>query len=578
MSRKAIHRQTAARRGPPPKPAPPRPPQPAALFRLAQQLSRQGKTDRAASVLRRVLTQVPAEGTAYSNLACVLHAGGRPTEVIAPGRRATQIEPLNIALLSCLGGTFLALERYDEGLACFRQALEIAPGHPGCLTDAAAYFRNQDNQEAAIALYRRALVHAPDAASTYGNYSASLTGAKQLEAAVRPRCRSLTLSPDDPSGLVDLGNLYFTFDRLDDAYLLYHRALVLAPDDRAAYSGVANALQNLGQTAPSVTAYRQALTVAPDHAETRFNAAMAHLRSGDFATGWRFYESRWGGSPGFAARPFPQPLWRGEPVPGRTILLEAEQGLGDMLQVCRYIPKVAQYGRVVVEALPPLVGLMADLPGVAQAVAVGDPLPPFDLHCPVMSLPGIFRATAGTIPSPRNYLSPEPGRLSAWRGRLGQRAPRVGLAWSGNPVHANDSKRSLPLAKLLPLVWNGPYAWHVVQKDLRDGDRPLIAATPRLTWHGDQLADLRDTAALVAALDLMITVDTSLAHLAGALGVPTWVMLPFAADWRWMDHRDDSPWYASVRLFRQARPGDWDGVIARIAEQLAATFDIAVAS
>ena len=175
-------------------------------------------------------------------------------------------------------------------------------------------------------------------------------------------------------------------------------------------------------------------------------------------------------------------------------------------------------------------------------------------------------------------LRADPQRLAAWRRRLEGRGPRIGLAWSGNPAHVGDGRRSLPLRRLLPLIWNSGADWHIVQKDLRDEDRALVAATPRLTWHGDQLTSFDDTAALVSALDLVIAVDTSVAHLAGALGVPTWLMLPFAPDWRWLEDRDDSPWYGSVRLFRQPRPGDWDGVVAGIAEHLASTFDLPMAS
>ena len=289
------------------------------------------------------------------------------------------------------------------------------------------------------------------------------------------------------------------------------------------------------------------------------------LLAGDFSTGWREHEWRLKSHPELQ-RAFVQPLWLGDtPLAGKTILLHAEQGLGDTLQFCRYAPLVAAQGaRVVLEVQTPLVELLRDLAGIASVVARGEPLPAFDLHCPLLSLPLAFGTTLDTIPAHIPYLHAPSERMAAWQARLGATTrPRIGLVWSGNAGHKRDRARSIPLYALMPL-FDLDAAFVSLQKEVRAADAAVLQQTAKIIDVSPALETFADTAALIAQLDLVIAVDTSVAHLTGALGKPLWLLLPAAPDWRWLTARDDSPWYPTARLFRQTDTRVWGPVVARM--------------
>jgi len=296
-----------------------------------------------------------------------------------------------------------------------------------------------------------------------------------------------------------------------------------------------------------------------------------HLSRGEYREGWPLYEARWRvRSLGLTRHYEDRPIWRGgESVEGKTMLLHAEQGYGDTLQFCRYAPLLAARGARVILGVPSaLRSLMRTLEGVADVVAQAEQLQ-FDHHCPLLSVPLAFGTECATIPAPKCYLAPDPVVQARWAARLGPRAgrPRIGLAWSGSATHTNDLNRSMPLGSLLPLT--GFSAQFVsLQKDIRAGDTDLLAGESQMLRLGEDLTDFADAAGLVACLDLVISVDTSIAHLAGALGKPVWILLPLVADWRWLQGRQDSPWYRSARLFRQASRGNWADVIKRVAVAL----------
>ena len=300
------------------------------------------------------------------------------------------------------------------------------------------------------------------------------------------------------------------------------------------------------------------------------------MRAGNFTDGWAIREVRWK-TPGFSADypKFPQAKWLGnEPVAGKTILVHIDEGFGDALQFVRFVPMLAERGaRVVLVVQDALVSLLAGLPGVAECIpfsaSVAGRLPPFDMHCPIMSLPLALRTQLETIPPPAALPPLPPARLQAWEQRLGPRKRlRVGLVWSGNPMQGNDLNRSMRLSTLLPLL-DLDVSFISLQKEPRPADRPLLTARQEILDPSDQLTDFVETASLVACLDLVITVCTSVAHLAATLTVPTWVMLPYIGDWRWLDDRDDSPWYPTMRLFRQDETRDFAAVVARVREELA---------
>jgi hypothetical protein len=327
-------------------------------------------------------------------------------------------------------------------------------------------------------------------------------------------------------------------------------------------------LADTGEFDASMDAARQAIALQPDASTAHFNLGLTLLLKGQLAEGFKQMQWRFKTPEMRSFRPkLAQPLWDGSDLPGQQILLYGEQGLGDIIMFSRYAPLVASRGaRVLLMVPPPLVSLMQTLDGVESVIPATQPLPDFDVHAPLMSLPMIFGHDESTIPSKAPYLRADPVRAEAWKSRLAdhlhQRA--VGLAWAGNPKHRNDRNRSVPPAQLAPLAAVQSVAWVSLQKEASSSDRPNL---PLLDWTS-QLSDFADTAALIHNLDLVITVDTAVAHLAGAIGKPTWLLLPYVPDWRWMLNRADSPWYPSMRLFRQTQRGDWSAPVQTIVGEL----------
>lgn len=380
----------------------------------------------------------------------------------------------------------------------------------------------------------------------------------------------LARSPHRWDAWADYGNALADLDRYADALVAFGKALARRPGEPQVLQNRGIACLETNDPAAAIADFRQALAGGGPAASLRFDLALAHLVAGELAAGFALYEARFE-DPRLRtpARSLPCPRWTGtEPVAGQRVLLHAEQGHGDTVQFARYAPLVAARGAsVVLEAPPPLVRLLRQLPGPVTVIARGDPLPDADWHCPLGSLPLAFGTTLATIPAAGPYLRADPVEVSGWQAVPGDRRPRVGLVWAGNPRHRNDRRRSLPLAALAPLA-RGPWQLVSLQKDVALDDARQLAAWQAID-AGPRLRDFAATAAALMALDLVVTVDTAVAHLAGALGRPAWVLLPHAPDWRWLLGRADSPWYPTLRLFRQPRPGDWASVVRQVAGALA---------
>ena len=386
----------------------------------------------------------------------------------------------------------------------------------------------------------------------------------------------MRLDPDAPDAYRNLGAVLTHLRRAAEAEPMLRLAARLAPDAPEAHFNLGAALHDLRRLREADAAYRESLRLRPDFADAHNNRAYSLLLAGRYAEGWREYEWRWktkhmaGGVRGFAA-----PLWMGEPLEGRTLLLHAEQGLGDTLQFCRYAPLIAGAGKLIIEVQPPLKRLMASLPGAIEVVARGEPLPAFDLHCPLMSLPLALDETHGAIPAAIPYLGADPDAAARWRQRLaGFATPRVGLVWAGNShlgfpeFAAVDARRSVTLAAMAPLAEVPGVSFVSLQKGAPSAQ---AADPPDGMVLGDftaELNDFADTAALIDGLDLVISVDTSVAHLAGAMGKPVWVLNRYDTCWRWLLNRNNSPWYPTLRLFRQPSPADWDSVMRNVAKAL----------
>ena len=360
----------------------------------------------------------------------------------------------------------------------------------------------------------------------------------------------------------------------DAAILDYREAMRLSPESAFPHSNLGEVLRDTRQLDEAIKNYDRAIELEPNDPVAYWNKSLALLLGGRLAEGFALYERRLDNSMGHSKRDFAQPLWLGDaPLYGKTILLHSEQGLGDTIQLCRYAPLVAALGgRVVLEVQMPLVGLLKDLGGVAQIVAAGTTLPAFDLQCPLLSLPLAFKTDQNNIPASQAYLTANIVQTAKWRQKIGERnKPRVGLVWSGNADHKNDHNRSIELATL---VENLPqdYTYFSLQKEVRPADMEVLNRASWIRHFGTELDDFTDTAALCKLMDVVVCVDTSVAHLSAALGCPTWILLPYSVDWRWMLERVDSPWYPSAKLYRQERIGSWDDVFLRVRSDLALSF------
>jgi hypothetical protein len=377
---------------------------------------------------------------------------------------------------------------------------------------------------------------------------------------------------DDPFFLYALGNCQFLAGDCTEAALALTTATRIDPTRAEAFNDLAAALFVLGRDAEALACLRRSLTLRPDLPEAQETDAMWLLRYGQFHEGWRKYEARFRTRANrHLWRSYPQPNWEGEPLNGRTILLHAEQGLGDALQFARYAPLVAaRGGRVILQAYAEIIPLLTKLPGVARLIDTATAPPPFDVHCSLLSLPRVFGTDLDSIPAAVPYLTVPEDRMARWRHTLGpRRGLRVGIAWSGNPKHRDDARRSIPFDVFATLLTDRPdIEFHVLQTGLRAADRTGLAERPYIRNHADVPQDLGDAGALVSLMDVVISVDTSIAHLAGALDRPVWLLLAHLADWRWLMERDDSPWYPSMRLLRQPERGDWASVLSVVSARL----------
>lgn len=515
----------------------------------------------------RAIALKPDYAEAINNRGNLLRKLGRNDEAIASFERAIALRPGYPEALNNRGNALLAAQRIAEALKSYEEALAQRPSYVDALVNRAEALRLLARPDEALASLDRALALKPDQAAAL-KARAQLRQARGDDAgAFTDLDRLAALTPNDAETHNNRGNALIGLNRLDEALAAYDRALAINPDYTFALVNRGSALRYLGRADEARDCFERAIKLAPDLADAHWNMALLDLSRGDFARGLAGYEWRWRRGVE-APRGFAQPLWQGEALNGRTILLHAEQGLGDSIQMLRYLPLVAaKGGKIVLELPEPLLPLITD-PAITL-VRRGDALPAFDVQCPLMSLPFACGTTLDTIPAAVPYLSVPADRLEAWRAKLAAiPAPRVGLVWSGKPEHVNDHNRSLPLARLAPVLSVLGVQFVSLQRETRAGDLTEAGNWPNLTRFDDALADFADTAAAIAGLDLVIAVDTAVAHLAGALGKPVWILISHIQDWRWLTGRSDNPWYPSARLFRQPAPGDWDGVTTNVATAL----------
>jgi tetratricopeptide (TPR) repeat protein len=459
---------------------------------------------------------------------------------------------------------------FEAAKAPLRAAADLDGADPVVFNVLAACAFETGDHAAALADADRALALRPAYPEAHNNRGNALLRLGRPQESAEAFQAALRFTPRDAELHLNLGNALEALLQLPEALHSIERALALDPRLVPAHVNRANILQRLNRHREALDAYDQALALDPRNVDANWNRAICHLLLGDYDAGWAGFEWRWRRPIREAqARDLGRRLWLGqESLQGRTILLHGEQGLGDTIQFVRYLPKVTALGaRIVLEVFAPLAGLLQGFPGVVQIVKRGDPLPPFDLHCPLLSLP-LALGEPEPLEQPQPYLHVDPERVSQWAARLGPaKGLRVGLVCSGSATHGNDANRTIPFHTLAAHLPAGP-DYHLLQKEIREGDRAALAQRPDVTVWADTLGDFADTAALAEHMDLMVSVDTSVAHLAGALGRPVWVLLPFEPDWRWGLDGDATPWYPQMRLCRQTARGDWSGPLERIRETL----------
>ena len=590
----------------------------------------------AADLIRQAIRENPRSAGYHCNLGEALRALGHLDDAARSYETALQLQPDYLEALINLATVRKAQGRLADALAACEHALRLNPRHAGIHNNLGNILHAQDRTAEAAAAYRTAVQLRPDYADAHCNLGHALRDRRDLDAAATSYETAQRLNPAAAESCFGLGNVRQMQDRLADAAACFRRALELQPDHVDASLNLGLALQEQNLLPAALEHFRHAVAQRPDYPEAHFNLALAALTAGDFATGWREYEWRWRCKTfSTAPRDFGRPLWDGSNPAGKTILLHAEQGWGDTLQFIRYATLLAERGATVLaEVPPPLARLIATVPGLTQVIARGAPLPPFDFHAPLMSLPGLCQTTPDAIPARVPYLFPPPISPAPFARTPGQR--HIGLVWAGGTAHQKDHLRSLPFAAILPLIEAphcrffslqvGPRSKDLDRLSPREHepagaiqdeifpnqnctedtvetpaagrarlssarretcepptgalrtDAPYLSAEagaspprpPRgtVTDLSPHLTDFAITAGVIQQLDLVITVDTAVAHLAGALGKPVWILIPFAPDWRWQTDRPDSPWYPTARLFRQTTRGDWGSVIDSIQREL----------
>ena len=558
-----------------------------------------GKFERAIAYYQQFLTQRPDAAAAHYNLGTAFSKLGQTTAAIVHFQQTIALDASFYPGHYNLGNAYQAQQQDELAIACYQQVLALQPNHRQALNNLGLCLKQQGQLETAVAAFQRALALQPDHALTHNNLGDTLRQLKRFDVAVHHLQQAVALDPTAPEAYRNLGLALSCQDQLEAATAAYQQALTLNPDYALVLDSLGSILRQRGKLveamnhlqraialnpdlpephydlglvcyeqgnfAAAAELYQRSLQLRPNFAPAQFSYSVLLLLLGQFSQGWPGYESRWE-SNDIKLPNFPQPRWQGEDLTGKTILLHAEQGFGDTIQFVRYATLLAGQGATVLVGCPPqLQRLLATVPGVDRTISDGSPRPPFDYHLPLLSLPQRCHTTLATIPATVPYMTAQPPKA-----RLNASQPTIGLVWAGNPKNGQDRERSARLTDFLPLLQLANVKFVSLQKGKAEELQQFQTAFPHLILQdlAPDLQDFSDTAAAIAPLDLVITVDTAVAHLAGALAKPVWILLATVPDWRWLLEREDSPWYPTARLFRQRHRGDWAEVIARVAQAL----------
>ena len=543
------------------------------LLKKGVKHQREGRGELAEACYRKIMKLDPMSAEARQMQSLLQGKMGQMQPEIHGLQQARKVDPEKPGPESAEAHLHLGQEKERLGdlqaaANSYRSALVLKPDSPELHCHLARVLCRGGALEPAAELYRRALALAPPRHDNYSDVGCVLTDLGRFEAALEAFRRALTLNRHSARTIACLGRLFERKCDLLSAADAFRDAIKLDPALRPAYVDLGFVLYGLGELAEASDCFYHVLQLQPDSAEATANLALIHLVQGHFSVGWPEYEWRWKVGVGDDRR-FVERQWKGEPLQGEGILLYAEQGLGDTMQFVRYAPLVAaRGGKVILEVQPALHGLLGGMEGVSQVVSRGDPLPHFTWQCPLLSLPLAFGTEMGTIPAKVPYLFPDPVKMEEWQGRLAGNTRRIGLAWAGNPKHPRDRIRSIALDQLIALMKVPGTTFYSLQFGPGAEQTKQLPADVRLIDLAEELKDFANVAAIVANLDLVICIDSSMAHLAGAMGKPVWILLNKGCDWRWLREREDSPWYPTARLFRQTIAGAWEEVVSRIESEL----------
>jgi tetratricopeptide (TPR) repeat protein len=603
------------------------PTHPDALHMLGILAHQAGRNDLAADLINRAIAGNPQSAFYHRNLGMALAAGGQLEPAIAAYQKAFDLRPDYLDAVCELGNAQYRAGKIDQAIESYHRGLALLPTSAQLLNNLGTALQKKGSLAQAIECFKQAIELDPNIADPYSNLGNALVEARQLPAALAMLERAVAMAPSSPEIQYNLANVLRDNEQSEAAITAYHRAIALRPTHLEALNNLGNLLKTIGRVDESITWFRQALSIRPadmmawnniadafhlkgDLAQaesccrkaieidsnvpiTHWDLALTLLLQGRLSEGWKEYAWRRKVKEFEPLlKKFSQPQWDGSDLHGKSILLHPEQGFGDTIQFLRYLPMVKSRGaKIIYSCEPELRRLIEGQLPIDQLQSPIDPLLDIDVHCSLLDLPMVMDTNLNTIPAEFPYLTAKQEDQEKWRDRLAEfPGLKVGLAWAGKPIHRNDRNRSMPLSTLLPLLRRvgtahlpskeGVGYEHLVapvffslQKGSAASQISELPSDASLVDWTDDLRDFADTAALIANLDLVISVDTAVVHLAGAMGKPIWVMLPFAPDWRWMTVRDDSPWYPSARLFRQPAPGDWTSVVQRINQSLKTLAD-----
>ncbi len=512
----------------------------------------------------------PNDADAYYNRSISLKELKRYDDALISIDKVIALQP-DYADAHCNRGTVLtALKRYNDALESYDKAITFKPNYHEAYSNRGNALFYLHHLKDALASIDHAIALNPDYAESHYNRGTILHLLKRYEDALISLNQAIKLNPNYAEAYSNRGNTLQKLNQLDKALTNHDRAINLKPHYANAHLHRGIILYEFKRLDEAMASYDRAIALKPDHADAYWNKALLKLLTGEYEEGWKLYEWRWKHNDQEHFRSFPQPLWLGEePAHEKTLLIHTEQGLGDIIQFCRYaLMAKTHFTKVILEVPKDLAALIASLKGDFTLVEKGKSLPHFDLQCPIMSLPLAFKTTLETISTLTPYLFSSAVKQHIWHKKIGNKTkPRIGLAWSGSSGHKNDHNRSL-LLKHLDLILQLPFEFHSLQKEIRLEDMETLTLFKHIHLHQDELIDFSDTAALINEMDLVISVDTSIAHLAGALNKTVWILLSFMPDYRWMLDRADSPWYPTATLYRQPKINDWESVIDEVKNNL----------